>query len=320
MAPEPNQPTWQPTWGVVVAFNRPVELDRLLTRLMTQTLPLAGVIVVDNANLPQIAALAVRHGAEYIGSKTNLGGAGGFALGMLTALTRGAKSIWVWDDDGYPDSDDCLQLLADCAASRGADVACPLVVAEHDASKTAFIFRIAGQRTNSRELVQKYAQIDHFGHLFNGCLVDTMALQRVGMPDYRLFIRGDEVDFGHRVRRSGGLIVTCTSAIARHPSGEADIQLIPRTPFGVLFPANSKLRSITFRNRGYIFFRYRQWGYLLTDPVRYACFFLVRRRPDWRGLSEWWSATRQGYRESFGNPRINGPDAAPVPPTRKSNS
>ena len=38
----------------------------------------------------------------YLGSRCNLGGAGGFALGMLHALAMGADWVWLADDDGRP--------------------------------------------------------------------------------------------------------------------------------------------------------------------------------------------------------------------------
>src|SRR6202035_2515065 len=40
--------------------------------------------------------------STYLGSRRNLGGAGGFALGMLHALAQGADWVWLADDDGRP--------------------------------------------------------------------------------------------------------------------------------------------------------------------------------------------------------------------------
>ena len=59
----------------------------------------------------------------YLGSRRNLGGAGGFALGMLHALALGADWVWLADDDGRPADADVLGTLLDCAdtafAGRG---------------------------------------------------------------------------------------------------------------------------------------------------------------------------------------------------------
>lgn len=42
-------------------------------------------------------------------------------------------------------------------------------------------------------------------HLFNGLLIRAQAIFRIGLPDLRLFIRGDEIDFLHlgRAARAG---------------------------------------------------------------------------------------------------------------------
>lgn len=287
-------------WVVIVAYDRNAQLERLLALIAAQTVPLAGMIVVDNADMPSTAAVAERFGAEYLGSATNLGGAGGFALGMLTALARGATTLWLWDDDGFPENERCLELLLECARTSGADVVSPLIVAEDNRLEAAFTFNLGGMRTMDRRRIQSSPMIEGFAHLFNGALVQAACLARCGLPDYRLFIRGDEIDFFYRVRRSGGLIVTCTSSVACHPSGRDEIAAVPFLPFGVVCPPDSRRRDLAFRNRAYVFRRHHLWLYLLTDPIRYGAFFLIRRRPDWAGYRSWIAATLRGYREKFG--------------------
>jgi rhamnopyranosyl-N-acetylglucosaminyl-diphospho-decaprenol beta-1,3/1,4-galactofuranosyltransferase len=289
-------------WAVVVAYDRDFQLDRLLCRLISQTRLLAGIVVVDNANLSSTAAVVRTKGATYIAAATNLGGAGGFALGMLFALAQGADLLWLWDDDGYPEGDQCLALLEGHLDAVDADLVAPMVVSDEDPSHTAFIFRLPGLRTNERAVVERHKTIDGFAHLFNGALLRAKTLGRLGLPDFRLFIRGDEVDFHLRLQRMGGRIVTFTKAVARHPSGRNDIARIPGTSFSVVMPANPDRRPVTFRNRGYIFLRHRQWRFLLTDPLRYALYFLLRRHPDWGGYRDWWAATLTGYRGLFAEP------------------
>jgi rhamnopyranosyl-N-acetylglucosaminyl-diphospho-decaprenol beta-1,3/1,4-galactofuranosyltransferase len=289
-------------WAVVVAFNRDTELVRLLTRLGGQTVKLSGIVLVDNANLPSTAAIAARFGAEYIGSAANLGGAGGFSLGMLTALARGASALWLWDDDGFPADEHCLAQLGLLARTRGADVVSPLIVADDDPAHTAFTFYMDGRRTYERALLQRQPVIEGFAHLFNGALIQSASLGRVGLPDFRLFIRGDEVDFLYRIVRTGGVLLTCTAAVAYHPSGRSDISIIPLLSFGVMCPAKPERRALAFRNRAYVFRRHHRWLYLLTDPLRYGAFFLLRRRPDWAGYRAWLAATLRGLREQFGEP------------------
>ena len=98
-------------WAVVVAYQRDKEVERPLKALAQQSTKLSGIIVVDDAHQASTACLSERHSAHYIGSKRNLGGAGGFALGMMSALAHGAEHIWLWDDDGFPEDEHCLGLL-----------------------------------------------------------------------------------------------------------------------------------------------------------------------------------------------------------------
>lgn len=112
--------------GVVVTYNRVDVLGRSLQILANQSRPLDHLIVVDNGNDPAVQTLLedagknARGGAgmpvTYLPSQHNLGGAGGFALGMLHALALGADWVWCADDDGHPDGPDVLRTLLDCAS------------------------------------------------------------------------------------------------------------------------------------------------------------------------------------------------------------
>ena len=74
--------------AVVVTHRRPEQLAKSLDVVTTQTRMIDHLIVVDNDHDERVSDLvagqAVR--STYLGSRRNLGGAGGFALGMLHAL------------------------------------------------------------------------------------------------------------------------------------------------------------------------------------------------------------------------------------------
>jgi rhamnopyranosyl-N-acetylglucosaminyl-diphospho-decaprenol beta-1,3/1,4-galactofuranosyltransferase len=283
-------------WAVLVAYQRDTEVERLLNALAKQSTKLSGVIIIDNADQASTACLSERHGAHYIGSKRNLGGAGGFALGMMTALAHGAEHIWLWDDDGFPEDEHCLGLLLAAALEHSADLISPLVVNEANHEETAFAFRLSGKSTNSRQEVQQHALIKDFVHLFNGALLRADALERFGLPDYRFFIRGDEVDFMYRLVRAGGKVFTNPAAVACHPSGAGDVHKVPGLPFGVVVPTCPLRREITFRNRAQNFLRHRKFILQIADYPRYGLYFLVRTKPDFSGFWHWLRATWQGYR------------------------
>lgn len=106
--------------AVLVAYNRRELVGEALEALAAQTRPVDRLIVVDNASddgttevaNEAIAAWLQRGGnAELVRLTENTGGAGGFTVGIATALVRtgnGADSadstdwVWVMDDDTIP--------------------------------------------------------------------------------------------------------------------------------------------------------------------------------------------------------------------------
>lgn len=79
------------------------------------------LIVVDNDPDDRVRDLTAGQSvpSTYLGSRRNLGGAGGFALGMLHALALGADWVWLADDDGRSRDAEVLTTLLDCAHRHG---------------------------------------------------------------------------------------------------------------------------------------------------------------------------------------------------------
>ena len=86
---------------------------------------------------------------------------------------------------------------------RGLDAVVPLVVAPGHPDQLSFFFRLDGKVTHERAEVEKVGFLPDDGHFFNGALIRSDVFFKVGLPDMRLFIRGDEVDFTLRLRKAG---------------------------------------------------------------------------------------------------------------------
>ena len=99
--------------AVVVTRHRTETLVDALGSLAKQTHPIAHLIVVDNGADESVREVVDACGldATWLPSWRNLGGAGGFALGMLHALALGAGWIWLADDDGRAADDHVLATL-----------------------------------------------------------------------------------------------------------------------------------------------------------------------------------------------------------------
>ena len=100
--------------AVVVAFNRADLLREALDALAAQTRPLDEIVVVDNASTDDSADVAATHpaGVRLVRLSRNTGGAGGFAVGLATALAEPEVDfVWLMDDDTIPTPEALAELL-----------------------------------------------------------------------------------------------------------------------------------------------------------------------------------------------------------------
>ena len=177
----------------------------------------------------------------YLASRRNLGGAGGFALGILHALAQGADWVWLADDDGRPQDTGVLATLLACADKYGLAEVSPMVCNLDDPERLAFPLRrglVWRRRTSELRTEAGQDLLRGIASLFNGALFRAATLEAVGVPDLRLFIRGDEVEVHRRLVRSGLPFGTCLDAIYLHPSGSEEFRPILGGRMHTQYPDN----------------------------------------------------------------------------------
>ena len=140
--------------------------------------------------------------ATYLPSRRNLGGAGGFALGMLHALALGATGSGAPTTTAAPPTHRPRH-----AAGRGAS-ARPgrgLPAGHRHGRPDGWPSRCAGPAlaAPAQRLRRASTSCPRYASLFNGALFRADALDVIGVPDYRLFFRGDETEIHRRLVRSG---------------------------------------------------------------------------------------------------------------------
>ncbi len=289
--------------AVVVTHRRVAELVLSLKAVTGQTRSPDHLIVVDNGDDERVRELVVSQSvpSTYVGSRRNLGGAGGFALGVLTALSLGADWVWLADDDGRPADPEVLGTLLNCATEHSLAEVSPMVCDLADPTRLAFPLRrgLAWRRwvdelrtDGSGDLLAGIAS------LFNGALFRASTLEAVGVPDIRLFIRGDEVEVHRRLVRSGLPFGTCLDAVYLHPQGSDEFKPILGGRMHTQYPDDATKRYFTYRNRGYVQSQRGMRRLIPQEWLRFGWFFLVTRR-DPAGLMEWIRLRRLGRHERF---------------------
>ena len=294
--------------AIVVTHRRPEQLAESLKVVANQSRMIDHLIVVDNDHDERVRDLVAGQPVPttYLGSRRNLGGAGGFALGMLHALALGADWVWLADDDGRPRDSEVLATLLACADRYGLAEVSPMVCDLEAPDRLAFPLRrglvwrrrvdeLRTKDSSDSDLLPGYAS------LLNGALFRAETIAAVGVPDIRLFVRGDEYDVHRRLVRSGLPFGTCLDTVYLHPYGSDEFKPILGGRMHTQYPDDPVKRFFTYRNRGYVLAQPGLRRLLPQEWLRFGWFFLVTRR-DPAGLREWIRLRRLGRRERFSPP------------------
>jgi rhamnopyranosyl-N-acetylglucosaminyl-diphospho-decaprenol beta-1,3/1,4-galactofuranosyltransferase len=285
--------------AVVVTRHRRELLADSLKMIGAQTRPPDHLIVVDNGPDDPVADIveSCPVPSTYLASQRNLGGAGGFALGMLHALSLGAEWVWCADDDGRPADENVLEVLLQEAESRNLAQISPVVTNIETPAKLAFPLRRGlTWKRNASELGTDF--LPGIASLFNGALFRAKTLDVIGVPDYRLFFRGDEVEIHRRLLRSGLPFGTSLKVAYLHPDGSDEFKPMLGGRLHAQDPENEVKRYYTYRNRGYLLSQpgLRKIGML--ELLRFGLYFIGTKR-DPKAFLQWLKLVRQGRRERF---------------------
>jgi rhamnopyranosyl-N-acetylglucosaminyl-diphospho-decaprenol beta-1,3/1,4-galactofuranosyltransferase len=285
--------------AVVVTRHRRELLAESLKALATQTRVPDHLVVVDNGPDQPVDDLVEQCPlpTTYLPSHRNLGGAGGFALGILHALSLGADWVWLADDDGRPADENVLAVLLEEADRRNLAEISPVVTNIDSPDKLAFPLRRGlTWKRSAAELGTDF--LPGIASLFNGALFRASTLDVVGVPDYRLFFRGDEVEIHRRMVRSGLPFGTSLRVAYVHPDGSDEFKPMLGGKFHAQDPENPVKRYYTYRNRGYLLSQpgMRKLGAL--ELFRFGLYFLAVKK-DPKAFVEWLKLVRQGQKERF---------------------
>jgi rhamnopyranosyl-N-acetylglucosaminyl-diphospho-decaprenol beta-1,3/1,4-galactofuranosyltransferase len=201
--------------AIVVTHNRLSDLKVCLDSLRAQTRPLDAIFVVNNGSTDGTAEWLQSQENLVLTTQGNLGGAGGFAAGLSRAHEAGYDQLWCMDDDCVAEPDSLQRLLQ--SPDIGPSIKNCVSVSTLNSELLAFgmhqpyrSFHRVSDLTGS-DLIMGVAS------LFNGTLISAEIVKDIGVPDPKLFIWGDEVEYMTRAMARGYPVCTVPGAIFHHP-------------------------------------------------------------------------------------------------------
>ncbi len=199
--------------AVVVTYNREKLLIDCIEALRSQTHVLDTILVINNGSSDNTENwLRNQEDLVYL-TQNNCGSGGGFNKGIQWAYENGYSWIWCMDDDGYP-KEDALENLLQANTENELRLLNCAVIDKKD--KKSFVWKTQ-QYTSLEQVTCKL--IHGKGHPFNGTLFHRDIIERVGLPQSRLFMWGDETEYYYRITRRNLIPVsTVATSIHYHPS------------------------------------------------------------------------------------------------------
>ena len=193
--------------AVVVTFNRKLWLMECLDALLSQTVPLSHIYIVDNASTDgteqalREASYLTRQ-CEYIRLAANSGGAGGFSAGMKAAFDAGFDWFWLMDDDveAYPNA--LAELLRFCGRSecihgrRSNPDGTPHAWGGYFHARSITTSPIPDPLFSAHQDSQEVTL-----GCFEGMLISRKVVAQIGFPDARFFITWDDTFYGYLASR-----------------------------------------------------------------------------------------------------------------------
>jgi rhamnopyranosyl-N-acetylglucosaminyl-diphospho-decaprenol beta-1,3/1,4-galactofuranosyltransferase len=134
---------------------------------------------------------------------------------------------------------------------------------------------------------------------FNGLLISTQLVNKVGYPKKEMFIWGDDFEYQYRCMKTGVEPITVLNAIFFHPSDKATCL---RIFFGLLpiTYSESKLRfTCLIRNSTYNYWNYKGKYIILIKFFLYSWLFLIKKRFAVRDYVYYLKCVKDGIKGDF---------------------
>lgn len=248
---------------IIVTHDRADFLNQLLLSIGQLTISPGYLVIIDNSSVDntravvegRIASLSRSIDVIYLRQDINLGGAGGFNVGMAAALARGANWFWLMDDDveivpgGLSSLLDWSDRFKCFHGQRYGSDGTPFFSSQRISRRLAVQVPILPDPLKTkRYLLTNWA-------CFEGLFIHRSIVLQIGLPDPRFFIVWDDAMYGFRASQITE-VAFVDSFVMRRARTQPQINLGVRH----LSAASNLTRYYMMRNRALIEMYYKHYG------------------------------------------------------------
>ncbi|PNU18899.1 hypothetical protein C2E25_15150 [Geothermobacter hydrogeniphilus] len=214
---------------VVVNWNKKQDLLRLLTLLHRLDYSHFKIVVVDNASndgSPDAVREAFPSSVTLLETGSNLGGTGGFNVGMDYGIQNEFDFLWLLDNDAIVETDSLKNLVSAALSSPEVGIVGSRILNAEDPS---FLVKLGAnidwkyghvrsvmQNARDREMSARFLNVDYVP--FCSALISRRCVLQTGPLDERFFLYWDDSDFCIRAGKAGFRTIVALSSRVYHPS------------------------------------------------------------------------------------------------------
>lgn len=276
--------------AVVVTYNRKELLLGCLNSILLQSKKPCPIYLIDNNSTDGTRDVLMSGGwlntssIEVLQLRENVGGAGGFSVGLEVALRGRADWIWIMDDDAepYPNALEELMKIADDPNNIYASLAVR-------GNETSWLTTVVEPPLGEISLADEIPPAAVVQSLpFLGFLIHRQLIERIGLPDVGYFIAADDVEYCLRAQKAGAKLIIAGASRIEHPKSRPyKVKIFGRTLTCLALPPWK--RYYDTRNR--IFIARKHYGLRLFTQTLPASFvrMLATLFKEPRKLAQLWA-------------------------------
>lgn len=252
---------------VIVTYKRQALLDRLLASFHGANFPDdAFICVIDNEGSAEAVcnSWTDRLPLHYRKSSENLGGSGGFNMGVEIALEKGADVCWLIDDDvaflpnAYPNVAPYIDRFDALIARRKNPDGSDFFFQARFNDFFAVPFPVLGDPFKNSD----HCSVNVLS--FEGAIIHKRVFDKIGLPDRRFFITWDDAIFGWVADHFFEVALVNTFTLERTISGpNVSLGIRPVSATGDLSKYYSLYNRHLVKEYFKIYRRYKPLGFAL---------------------------------------------------------